>query len=172
MCLRPSISAMCQVLTSAPCALPPPRRWYDQEMVRFINDEPIRRAVVDLVGDLALLNDCGNGGMPVGHVVAYRPTHDLQVGCCGLAVRGVVWARVACDRQQMLVQAHPRSAGGDAGEGCVGVGCGQLGGSRLNVALPGRAAGHCSEHQDACVLRVARSASTSSVKLCHLLVLC
>jgi UDP-3-O-acyl-N-acetylglucosamine deacetylase len=60
--------------------LPPAPRWYDQEMVRFINDEPIRRAVVDLVGDLALLNDCGNGGMPVGHVVAYRPTHDLQVG--------------------------------------------------------------------------------------------
>jgi hypothetical protein len=49
-------------------------------MMRFLPDEPVRRAVADLVGDLALLNDCGNGGLPVGHVVAYQPSHELQVG--------------------------------------------------------------------------------------------
>lgn len=52
--------------------------WLDPTMVRFPFDEAARHAVVDLLGDLSLLASPGGRGLPAGHIVAYRPTHELQ----------------------------------------------------------------------------------------------
>ncbi|KAK9847002.1 hypothetical protein WJX84_008281 [Apatococcus fuscideae] len=54
-------------------------RWYDESRVRYINDEPCRHKMCNLVGDLALLAQPGRGGMPLGHIIAYQPDHDLQL---------------------------------------------------------------------------------------------
>lgn len=47
--------------------------------VRFRNDEPARHAVVDVLGDLALLAPPGGSGMPMGHVVAFNADHALMM---------------------------------------------------------------------------------------------
>ncbi|KAK9820752.1 hypothetical protein WJX74_011056 [Apatococcus lobatus] len=54
-------------------------RWYDESRVRYINDEPARHKMCNLIGDLALLAQPGKGGMPLGHIIAYQPDHDLQL---------------------------------------------------------------------------------------------
>lgn len=54
-------------------------RWYDNTFVRFFDDEPVRHAVCDLVGDLSLLGVGGSAGLPLGHVIAYKPDHGLHV---------------------------------------------------------------------------------------------
>eukprot|EP00242_Pyramimonas_sp_CCMP2087_P011177 CAMPEP_0198210534 /NCGR_PEP_ID=MMETSP1445-20131203/20478_1 /TAXON_ID=36898 /ORGANISM="Pyramimonas sp., Strain CCMP2087" /LENGTH=465 /DNA_ID=CAMNT_0043884617 /DNA_START=58 /DNA_END=1452 /DNA_ORIENTATION=+ len=43
------------------------------------NEEPVRHKMLDLIGDLALMAEGGNGGLPTGHVVAYKAGHDLHV---------------------------------------------------------------------------------------------
>jgi UDP-3-O-acyl-N-acetylglucosamine deacetylase len=48
----------------------------DVEM-RFYGDEPARHALMDVMGDLALLGDKGNSGIPCGHVIAFNAGHDL-----------------------------------------------------------------------------------------------
>lgn len=53
-------------------------RWYDPQMVRFHDDEPVRHKIVDLIGDLSLLNEGGRQGIPQGHVVVYRGDHQLH----------------------------------------------------------------------------------------------
>lgn len=39
--------------------------------LRF-HDEPCRHKVLDLIGDLSLLAQDGNQGLPVAHIVAYK----------------------------------------------------------------------------------------------------
>mmetsp|Transcript_28654 Transcript_28654/g.39574 ORF Transcript_28654/g.39574 Transcript_28654/m.39574 type:complete len:491 (+) Transcript_28654:92-1564(+) len=51
---------------------------YYNPPLRFEN-EAVRHKMADLIGDLALLNTGGNGGLPIGHVVAYKAGHDLHV---------------------------------------------------------------------------------------------
>ncbi|KAK3236457.1 hypothetical protein CYMTET_53406, partial [Cymbomonas tetramitiformis] len=51
---------------------------YYNPPLRYSN-EPVRHKMCDLIGDLALLGKEGNGGLPVGHVVAYKAGHDLHV---------------------------------------------------------------------------------------------
>jgi len=46
--------------------------------LRYPN-EPVRHKMLDLIGDLALVGMGGNGGLPTGHVVAYKAGHDLHV---------------------------------------------------------------------------------------------
>jgi UDP-3-O-[3-hydroxymyristoyl] N-acetylglucosamine deacetylase len=46
--------------------------------LRFSN-ECARHKLLDLVGDLSLLGVNGNGGLPEGHVVAYKAGHQLHV---------------------------------------------------------------------------------------------
>eukprot|EP00898_Chlorokybus_atmophyticus_P000285 jgi/Chlat1/1257/Chrsp115S01695 len=46
--------------------------------LRFAN-EPCRHKLLDLIGDLALLNMNGNPGLPVAHVVAYKASHALHI---------------------------------------------------------------------------------------------
>lgn len=53
-------------------------RWWDPSMLRFVDNEPVRHAMVDLIGDLALNAAPGHSGLPVGHVVAYKPNHELN----------------------------------------------------------------------------------------------
>lgn len=52
-------------------------RWWNPEEVRFFDDEPVRRRICELIGDLALLAEGGNSGMPVGHVLAYNADHAI-----------------------------------------------------------------------------------------------
>ncbi|GIL96672.1 hypothetical protein Vretimale_2431 [Volvox reticuliferus] len=52
-------------------------RWYDPEIVRH-DDEPVRRQMQDLIGDLSLLARDGHSGLPCGHVVSYDTDHELN----------------------------------------------------------------------------------------------
>jgi UDP-3-O-acyl-N-acetylglucosamine deacetylase len=40
--------------------------------VRHVYDEPVRHAMVELLGDLALNAKEGHSGIPIGHIVAYK----------------------------------------------------------------------------------------------------
>ncbi|XP_051145022.1 probable UDP-3-O-acyl-N-acetylglucosamine deacetylase 1, mitochondrial isoform X2 [Andrographis paniculata] len=42
------------------------------------NDEPCRHKVLDLIGDVSLLAQGGNQGLPVAHIVAYKAGHSLN----------------------------------------------------------------------------------------------
>ncbi|KAL4516009.1 hypothetical protein Ndes2437A_g06722 [Nannochloris sp. 'desiccata'] len=53
--------------------------WYDPALERFPQEEAARKAVADLVGNLALSAKSGWRGMPQGHVVAYKASTDLQL---------------------------------------------------------------------------------------------
>ena len=35
--------------------------------------------MMDLIGDLSLLNEGGHTGLPLGHIVAYKAGHELHV---------------------------------------------------------------------------------------------
>eukprot|EP00798_Chlamydomonas_sp_ICE-L_P001914 gene1914-33327_t len=52
-------------------------RWWDPAMLRYVDDEPVRHSMVDLIGDLALNATNGNAGLPIGHIVAYKADNDL-----------------------------------------------------------------------------------------------
>ncbi|GLI69505.1 hypothetical protein VaNZ11_014139 [Volvox africanus] len=52
-------------------------RWYDPEIVRH-DDEPVRRQMQDLIGDLSLLARDGHSGLPCGHIVSYDTDHELN----------------------------------------------------------------------------------------------
>ena len=47
-------------------------RWWDSSGIRFIDNEPVRHALADLIGDLSLNAAPGHCGLPVGHVIAYK----------------------------------------------------------------------------------------------------
>ncbi|EFJ46631.1 hypothetical protein VOLCADRAFT_105382 [Volvox carteri f. nagariensis] len=53
-------------------------RWYDPDLVRHA-DEPARRQIQDLIGDLSLLARDGHSGLPCGHIVSYNADHELNV---------------------------------------------------------------------------------------------
>lgn len=63
--------------TSDCCVMAYGERWYDNTMVRYFDDEPVRHAIANLVGDLSLLGVGGASGLPLGHVVAYKADHAL-----------------------------------------------------------------------------------------------
>ncbi|KAL3153399.1 hypothetical protein ABBQ38_011737 [Trebouxia sp. C0009 RCD-2024] len=54
-------------------------RWYEPQRVRFMDDEPVRHKMLDLIGDLSLLADKGHAGLPLGHVIAYKADHEMHV---------------------------------------------------------------------------------------------
>lgn len=56
--------------------------YLDPTEVTFPLDEPARHKVVDLLGDLSLLNEGGQGGLPLGHFVAWKADHALQTKFC------------------------------------------------------------------------------------------
>ncbi|KAF5193000.1 Udp-3-o-acyl-n-acetylglucosamine deacetylase [Thalictrum thalictroides] len=45
--------------------------------LRF-QDEPCRHKVLDLVGDLSLLAQNGNQGLPTAHIISYKGGHTLH----------------------------------------------------------------------------------------------
>ncbi|GAX81596.1 hypothetical protein CEUSTIGMA_g9024.t1 [Chlamydomonas eustigma] len=53
-------------------------RWWDPNLVRHVYNEPVRHAMVELLGDLALNAKDGHSGIPIGHIVAYKPNHHLN----------------------------------------------------------------------------------------------
>ncbi|MEW5312073.1 MAG: hypothetical protein WDW38_003730 [Sanguina aurantia] len=52
-------------------------RWYDPQMLRFPRDECVRYSMAALIGDLSLNAQAGHMGLPFGHIVAYKPDHQL-----------------------------------------------------------------------------------------------
>jgi UDP-3-O-acyl-N-acetylglucosamine deacetylase len=56
--------------------------FHDPGEVTFPGDEPARHKVIDLAGDLALLSQEGQGGLPLGHFVAFNADHALQLKFC------------------------------------------------------------------------------------------
>ncbi|CAN8291341.1 unnamed protein product [Cochlearia groenlandica] len=46
--------------------------------LRFDN-EPCRHKILDLIGDLSLIAQGGNGGLPVAHIVAFKAGHALHI---------------------------------------------------------------------------------------------
>jgi len=50
--------------------------------ITFPDDEASRHKVIDFVGDLSLLSNNGQGGIPVGHFVAWNADHVLQIKFC------------------------------------------------------------------------------------------
>lgn len=53
--------------------------WCDPALERFPGDEAARKGVADLLGILALGAQPGGRGLPQGHIVAYKPTSELQL---------------------------------------------------------------------------------------------
>lgn len=53
--------------------------WSDPSLERFPGEEAARKAVADLLGNLALGAPAGGRGLPVGHVVAYNASPELQL---------------------------------------------------------------------------------------------
>uniref|UniRef100_A0A7S3R5S0 UDP-3-O-acyl-N-acetylglucosamine deacetylase n=1 Tax=Dunaliella tertiolecta TaxID=3047 RepID=A0A7S3R5S0_DUNTE len=54
-------------------------RWYDATLTRFVRDEPVRHEMCNLLGLLSLSAEPGHAGIPVGHVVQYKATLELQL---------------------------------------------------------------------------------------------
>ena len=52
--------------------------WYNEELLSYTLDEPVRHKILDLIGDLSLLQEDGMGGLPFGHIVAYKATHAMH----------------------------------------------------------------------------------------------
>ena len=71
-CLCLSIlSVMCPTdFISRGCAFSQDGGWLNPPL-RF-DDEPCRHKLLDLIGDLALCNVDGDGGLPCAHIVAYK----------------------------------------------------------------------------------------------------
>lgn len=54
-------------------------KWYDNEQIRFCNTECARHEILDLIGCLSLLSNNGNGGIPLGHIISYKPSLELNI---------------------------------------------------------------------------------------------
>jgi hypothetical protein len=53
--------------------------WYDPTIVRFANDEAARHTAQTTMGIMSLCASPGGRGLPVGHIVAFNPTPELQL---------------------------------------------------------------------------------------------
>ncbi|KAL0042919.1 hypothetical protein WJX79_003736 [Trebouxia sp. C0005] len=54
-------------------------RWYEPGQVRFMDDEPVRHKMLDLIGDLSLIAEKGHAGLPMGHIIAYKADHEMHI---------------------------------------------------------------------------------------------
>lgn len=54
--------------------------------LRF-HDEPCRHKVLDLIGDLSLLAQDGNQGLPVAHIVAYKVSNMSLIFLKSILIR-------------------------------------------------------------------------------------
>ncbi|XP_010551229.1 PREDICTED: probable UDP-3-O-acyl-N-acetylglucosamine deacetylase 2 [Tarenaya hassleriana] len=57
--------------------------------LRFV-DEPCRHKILDLIGDLALLAEGGNCGLPVAHIVAFKGGHALHADLARRLTSGIL----------------------------------------------------------------------------------
>ena len=53
--------------------------WYDPSLVRFPSDEAARHTAQTIMGIMSLCASPGGRGLPVGHIVAFEPTPELQI---------------------------------------------------------------------------------------------
>jgi UDP-3-O-[3-hydroxymyristoyl] N-acetylglucosamine deacetylase len=53
--------------------------WYDPSLVRFPSDEAARHTAQAIMGIMSLCASPGGRGLPVGHIVAFEPTPELQI---------------------------------------------------------------------------------------------
>lgn len=54
-------------------------QWLDPMLERFSCEEAARRAVAEVIGVLSLCAPAGGRGQPVGHIVAYKASLELQL---------------------------------------------------------------------------------------------
>mmetsp|Transcript_2817 Transcript_2817/g.5351 ORF Transcript_2817/g.5351 Transcript_2817/m.5351 type:complete len:217 (-) Transcript_2817:895-1545(-) len=54
-------------------------KWYNNDQIRFYDTESARHEILDLIGCLGLLSNNGNGGIPLGHIISYKPTLELNI---------------------------------------------------------------------------------------------
>ena len=52
--------------------------WYDEDLLSYSFDEPVRHKILDLIGDLSLLQEDGMSGLPFGHIIAYKANHAMH----------------------------------------------------------------------------------------------
>jgi len=53
--------------------------WYDPALVRFASNEAARTGIRDMMGVMAMCAIPGTRGLPVGHIVSYDASTDLQL---------------------------------------------------------------------------------------------
>nr|BAS01587.1 hypothetical protein [Lotharella vacuolata] len=54
-------------------------QWHNNEQIRFYDTECARHEILDLIGCLSLLSNNGNGGFPLGHIISYKPSLELNI---------------------------------------------------------------------------------------------
>mmetsp|Transcript_12834 Transcript_12834/g.25087 ORF Transcript_12834/g.25087 Transcript_12834/m.25087 type:complete len:403 (+) Transcript_12834:1-1209(+) len=54
-------------------------KWHNSDQIRFYDTESARHEILDLIGCLSLLSNNGNGGIPLGHIIAYKPSLELNI---------------------------------------------------------------------------------------------
>lgn len=54
-------------------------KWHNNDQIRFYDTESARHEVLDLIGCLSLLSNNGNGGTPLGHIITYKPSLELNM---------------------------------------------------------------------------------------------
>merc|ERR1712224_973160 len=70
----------------------------ERSEVTFPNDEAARHKVIDFTGDLGLLSLSGQGGIPIGHLVAWNANHTLQIKFCVH-----LWKEILCSRDEFVL---------------------------------------------------------------------
>mmetsp|Transcript_5171 Transcript_5171/g.9499 ORF Transcript_5171/g.9499 Transcript_5171/m.9499 type:complete len:326 (+) Transcript_5171:2239-3216(+) len=53
--------------------------WNQFNDIRFFNSECARHEILDIIGCLKLLTYNGNGGIPYGHIIAYKPSLSMVI---------------------------------------------------------------------------------------------
>jgi len=53
--------------------------WLNTDSLRYYNTECARHEILDIIGCLGLLSYKGNGGIPFGHIIAYKPDLALTI---------------------------------------------------------------------------------------------
>ena len=76
------MSATLESTRAAHAQPPSPRHRWDPQAVRFLEDEPARHNLLQLLGALALLGEGGNSGWPLGHIVAQSADASLLLEFC------------------------------------------------------------------------------------------
>jgi len=57
-------------------------KWINKDLLSYQATECARNEIKNIMGCFSLLNTHGNGGIPVGHVICYKPSYELVIRFC------------------------------------------------------------------------------------------